>query len=272
MVIRRALLAGVAAGALITYAKAADMPLKAARAPGPSVFAWNGFYAGLFMGAGVMDQPDGSATMQRFTGAAPGTAHPLQAGDLSGSGDKFPLGGVTFGYNRQIGRYVWGLETDIAASKTNHSAVSLAEGPITYTVAGEAGYRWLGTLRARFGYLYTPATLLYITGGLAFADIQHSFTQTAVGPGPVGSFTFVSQDNGWKAGWVVGAGFEQKIDSRWSLKAEYQYVHFDSDASGTTLIQFNPGKGGNAGVFAVSSNDLSAHTARLGLNYAFWMP
>src|SRR5437016_1237988 len=80
---------------------------------------------------------------------------------------------------------------------------------------------WLGTDRARIGFLIWPTFLAYGTGGLAYGQTRASvaIAQTVVFPGffQLPSFgTF----NHTLAGWTAGGGVEWLFSPNWSLKVE----------------------------------------------------
>lgn len=78
----------------------------------------------------------------------------------------------------------------------------------------------LSTMRGRVGYLVTPNTLVFGTGGAAFA--QADFTVSASG----GANTVTTQSTTLR-GVAFGAGFEHAFSPRMSFKADYLYVDFD---------------------------------------------
>jgi outer membrane immunogenic protein len=269
----KSLLGGVSVAALSCSAFAADMAVKApppmAAAP---AFSWTGAYFGIHAGGDWAADPDGTVSFQRFTGGPPGvgTPHPLQSTALNSEWGGF-VGGQ-LGYNWQLQQsWVVGLETDFAfASLTKSPGVTLAEGPITDTVTSTRGLDWYGTVRGRVGYLYNPQVLAYATGGLVYGRTRNDFTQSIVGPGPVGFFTLSNTAPSMSTGWTIGGGIEYAIDAKWSVKLEYDYLQFNDGVSSTTLIAFNPGKGGNQGLFNVQAANNSAHTVQVGFNYHFW--
>jgi len=123
-----------------------------------------------------------------------------------------PIGGVQIGYNWQFSPLiVVGFEADIQgaaitsdrAGNTGSSTESFAgtstfTKTVTTTTSAEAlavsftnaaisasGFNsvtadvnWLGTVRARLGYLVTPNLLLYATGGLAYGGVSASTSLT----------------------------------------------------------------------------------------------
>jgi outer membrane immunogenic protein len=132
---------------------------------------------------------------------------------------------------------------------------------------------WLATARARIGFTPQPSLLVYVTGGLALTKLRvsNSFSDNAPEEGVGGS----SADE-IKAGWTVGGGAEFMLTRNWSLKAEYMYLDFGS-VSTAGSITCGPAQAAACAAFdpAVtpspfsSSADLTAHTARVGLNYRF---
>ncbi len=119
-----------------------------------------------------------------------------------------------------------------------------------YLAQANADIDWFSTLRGRVGYAAGP-TLLYVTGGLAFADVDYSVSGTN------GPTSFAMSNGSIETGYTVGGGLEWAFAPNWSLKSEYLYV----DLGDQTVT--SPG-----GTFR-SSTDLDFHTVRAGLNYRF---
>ena len=82
-------------------------------------------------------------------------------------------------------------------------------------------FNFLGTARARVGYA-AERTLIYVTGGAAFGNIQ-------TGLNPPATF-----DSTTRVGWAAGAGLEYAFSGNWSAKAEYLFVDLGT-ASCTTV-------------------------------------
>jgi outer membrane immunogenic protein len=123
---------------------------------------------------------------------------------------------------------------------------------------------WLATFRARLGYLVTPSTLVYVTGGGAVTNLQASFAFTdSFGASESGAF------NTTKLGWTAGGGVEWVMSGGWSAKAEYLFVSFPTVT--TTSTNLMVGGPVPADVFTHTA-DLDAHIVRLGLNYKFGGP
>jgi outer membrane immunogenic protein len=291
---KKILLAGVCA-ALITATPslAADMAVKAPPVVAP-VASWTGFYVG---GNGGYGFGSDSGTEYAVSGAAfprltPGT--PLYGGlqpfKLDPQGG---LIGVQAGYNWQSSaNWVLGIEADIQASdiSANASCILACGTPLVTAptpailsrfpvLFSDNSYSekldWFGTVRGRVGYTNGPG-LFYLTGGLAYGDVERSGSVTGATQNPNGTtrntFTGFYGVSSTKVGWTVGAGGELKIasDPNWSVKAEYLYVDLGSNSDTFNTI-FQPGGVPAAGVAATRTDTSSNHEniLRIGLNYHF---
>ncbi len=100
------------------------------------------------------------------------------------------------------------------------------------TTSLESSIQWFGTLRGRAGYVVHDNLLLYATGGLAYAKVNHTLSDDCVGCGTPPGLNFgpFSQSNKHtKVGWTVGGGAELLHDSNWLLRAEALYVDLGSE-------------------------------------------
>lgn len=260
-------LSGVSVAALSCSAFAADLPTKAPPMAAQPAISWTGAYVGVHAGGEWADDPNATVSFQRFTGGGAGTGHGLQSTAQNSVWSGFVGGQI--GYNWQLQQsWVVGLEADFSfASNTNGGGVVLAEGPVTDTVNSTRGLDWFGTVRGRVGYLFTPLVLTYATGGLVYGHTRNDFSQAITGPGPVGAFALASTAPSTSTGWTAGGGVEYKIDQKWSVKFEYEYLAFNDGVSNTTLIVFN---GGQRAPFAVQAAKNSANSVQVGLNYHPW--
>ena len=183
----------VAAVAIIgTPAFAADMALRARPQPpalAPVYSTWNGFYLGVnagyswsHNGVDTTASPGPFDVLNDFGGES-NVAAALATTSLGPKQRGF-TGGGQIGYNWQFTpQWVGGLEADIQGlSHSNDTAsITSASGvpgfPLetfvsTTTVTNRVD--WLGTVRARLGYLVTPTLLAYGTGGLAYGKVEGS--------------------------------------------------------------------------------------------------
>jgi outer membrane immunogenic protein len=175
------------------------------------------------------------------------------------------------GCNYQFGAWVIGFEGD--GSATNKSGQSSnSAGTVWNTATGpvvlgnsfqEMQERWLVTARGKLGWTVWDKTMIYVTGGGAWAKIDSSsfFGNLAFGArGGLQSDT--------RSGWTVGAGAEYALGYGWSVKGEYLYVDF---GSWTTFSQCPTATNGClVGGSTNESVNLKDHIFRAGMNYRFW--
>jgi len=241
-------------------AAAADLPARGpAPAPAPVFVAagWTGFYAGLNVGYGCCgDDQMGVRGPVTFGNGW------FNEGQLAPKGI---FGGVQLGYNWQRGNLVYGLEADFQVSGMKRSATSLASvadvGSGVVDIFGNNKVQWFGSVRPRVGFLVSPNTLLYGTGGLGVMNSKYSvFGIDAAG------INGLMASNSTKIGWVLGAGIEHKFNANWSAKLEYQYHNYgrkNLDASFLTALGVSTGERGR------TNPTPNFHTVRIGLNYHF---
>lgn len=219
-----------------SVAFAADLPSKKEPVVAPVVVPmWSGFYAGLNAGYnwGTNSNQSGIAYVY---GGDPVVPKPGAGASVSGPATVTQsgfIGGAQFGYNYQYGsRIVIGLETDISGTSTRGSQrsrgyASLNDGNSIGSTGVVGGLDYLGTVRGRVGYLWTPALLTYGTAGFAYGGAWGNVTQTAVRtqPGVAGSnmYSGYGQQNQLLTGWTAGAGAEWMFMPNWSVKAEALY-------------------------------------------------
>ena len=118
----------------------------------------------------------------------------------------------------QHGSFVYGVEGDwswLGAKATNDTFSPLGDGGVVTSL----DVSWLATVRGRAG-LALDATLLYVTGGVAFGKVKNSVVGL-FGDGSVFS-SFVQDDT--KVGWTAGVGVEHMFSPHWTARAEFRYV------------------------------------------------
>jgi outer membrane immunogenic protein len=242
---------GIVAAAM-TAASAADlrMPVKAPPAA-VAVYNWTGFYIGGNIGyswgnASTDGTVSGSQNVSTFRTAGQNltssttTAIGPLGFDIGRANVNGVIGGGQIGYNWQLSSWVLGLEADIQGSgergsSTGCSAAGCPAGSAFLSI--DQRLQWFGTVRGRVGILPTERVLLYATGGLAYGQLDTTFTAGLNGTGNAAAVGSSST----RAGWTVGAGVEAAIDPHWSIKLEYLYVD---------LGRF--GNGGASGSFATN--------------------
>src|SRR5271166_6302882 len=227
-------LRGVAIAALTAAttmaAQAADLPTrKEAPAPVfvPPPFTWTGFYIG--GNAGGIWGSGGNASTTVFANGFPFLVTNFPNGNLGNSNSGF-IGGGQAGYNWQTGAFVLGVETDFDGSSLSRSRNIIGPtfidpingGSDFFTANGKISLDWLGSTRARVGWVATPDNrlLIYGTGGVAYGSgSAHLNIYDAL--------------NGWgwntnsnskeRSGWTIGGGVEYAWTNNITFGAEYLY-------------------------------------------------
>ncbi len=272
---------------------ASTLSARAQSAPPPAL--WQGFYVGLNAGYtwSASDSLTTDATTIRclsFGGACnPGTVGlALATGSALGATGVWParadgfIGGGQIGRNWQFGSFVAGVETDIqgvagGGASTNGFSVVPVQAPVGGVVltglSASTQLDYLGTLRARFGFLVTPTFMVYGTAGMAYggvsanASMVQTFAPPFLGSPPAfggGSFSDTL------VGWTAGGGGEWMFAPRWSAKVEYLY--YDLGAAAFTFpvaLQFNPDGEVSFLNLVRARPRFDGHIVRLGVNYHF---
>jgi outer membrane immunogenic protein len=256
------LLAGIAAASFSQTSSAADMAIKAAPAIAP-VASWTGLYLGVHGGAAWQSAPNWSAVDPN------GLTLPAT---LTGSTNLGAVGGIQGGYNWQFApAWVVGVEGDISwASLGDHRTVNpilLANGtPIPGSSQQmSANTQWLASARGKFGYAAWNNTLLYVTGGAAWANIEYNTHGTAPGVGVTQTNDFSATTT--KAGWVLGGGAEWMATPNILLRAEYLYYNINGSQTGVSpIVPAIPGV-----PFAPTQtwNSFNVQVARVAVSYKF---
>jgi outer membrane immunogenic protein len=247
----RSLFATIATTVTLTAAPvlAADMrmPVKAPPAPAVTMYSWTGCYIGGHVG--------GAFGRHKFRDRVTGSIidFPDHDHDLDGF-----IAGGQIGCNFWQGdRWVFGIEGQ--ASWADFDNGRDFAGP--FTTGDVMHFRTennvIGSIAARFGYAFgaTGQTLWFVKGGAAFAHHGH------VAHINTGGATFVihETDKDLRWGWMVGTGIEQALSGNWSIKAEYNFNHFQRR-------DFDLCLGGVCESFDAKHH---MHVVKVGINYRF---
>jgi outer membrane immunogenic protein len=169
--------------------------------------------------------------------------------------------GPFVGYRLQFGGWVVGIEGDWSyknaeSSLAQSSVTSINVAPSSSTFfspvnavrtdsfAGSVKQKSDSSIRARVGWLVTPWSLLYVTGGVAFGEISGSFAYTGTlytcgsqsasvsactgssSPISTATATTAVSWNDTRVGSTVGAGWESELFPGWKWRAEYRWTDF----------------------------------------------
>jgi outer membrane immunogenic protein len=262
-------------GAPAAFAAERAVPAYAPPPPPAPVYTWSGCYAGANAGYSNGRSTQTTVANSVLTGGGLGVPAPAPlalagggviapvpagtsiAGDLNLSGF---IGGFQGGCNYQFGQWVVGAEVDGMAN--NKEGQNFEVGLVPFLGNGRANWvsqtqeRWLVTARGKLGMTWWDKSMVYVTGGAAWAKIDTSEfligAQTGTG----------HQESNTRTGWTVGAGYEYALGYGWSIKGEYLYVKFDDY---TTFTQ--PPFGGAGLNIAPRTNKLNDNIFRAGMNY-----
>ena len=239
-------------------ANAAALPTKAFVPPRSPCAQFGGWYAGGQVGWAHYDHTwndrDNWTGEQDDTFTRP-NVHATESGFI---------GGVQGGYNLQSNCTVFGIEADYNWASINASTFETdgSGGTDLDSLSVSSRLRGLGTIRARTG-IVVDNLLLYVTGGLAFADFRRSYTLTDADD-PV-SETFAYNSNRW--GWTAGIGTEWAWTNNWSIKSEVLYARFGKDER--TFSCTNPDFCTEGPESKRFDHHDSLWTTRIGINYRF---
>jgi outer membrane immunogenic protein len=238
---KRILLASTTLVAMSTVALGADMAVRKApaRIVAPAT-SWTGFYIGAQAG-GVWSDASLSGAYTDGIGSS--------AWSSSQSWTSALIGGFA-GYDLQVGQYVVGIEGDINA-RPGHGTGSL---PSVFGIGVTNGWvskaRSDASIRARLGVLATDQFLLYLTGGVAFANFKLSNPNVASENDVYWGTRNIY--GGSRTGWTFGGGGQYAIAPHWSVRVEYRHTDFGTKSGSGT---FDFGKGGPGSFRAKITDD-----------------
>ena len=262
-------------------------------------YSWTGVYIGVNGGYGRSNsEVDVSSTVTSCltfppcpaANSALGRASVAAIPPVFATNPKGGIAGGQIGFNYQAGAWLVGLEADLAWSgmKGTNAQTGLAfVGPplptATISAAAAADQRLndFGTIRGRLGFLPVNPLLVYVTGGLAFAEMK-SNTTVAEACNPTlatcgGSFlpVIVSISRA-RIGATVGGGLEYAFAPGWSLRGEYLYFNLGSTYSLAPLNLMSTAAAPSAALVTAvvqsSTTEFSGSIVRAGLNYKFYSP
>ncbi len=254
-------------------------------APAHAQDAFDGFYAGVAIGYDIQaGDGDESITFDRGSNGSFGEtvttsagANAFSPGFCGGAATSTAntnctpdSDGVTFqgrfGYDSQMGKLVVGLVGEVGTADVRDAVSAFSTTPAFYYMEREIDYT--AALRLRGGYTVTPTTLLYATGGVAYAKLNQSFETSNT----ANAFQVIADDNAW--GYQLGGGIEQKIGERFSLGVEYLYTGYNDD---NTLIRVTQGTAGATNPFVLAggvdfkrqNDDFNLQTVKAVATYRF---
>lgn len=248
---------------------------------------WTGFHVGLNAGgAWAASTATNFGSTPFFINGADNVAWAVGAaaagsGVLSTNGAGF-IGGGQLGYDWQFaGGFLAGFETDVqgvAGANNSAGSVTLTPTPLAAqglnfltSVSAARSLDFLGTARARLGYLITPTLLAYATGGLAYGQATSTTSFFQHVPNDTPGFLLLGASRGrysqTRVGWTAGGGLEWMFWPQWSAKFEYLFydlgaasypVAITGDWQLTNLLAANATQ---------ARTRFDGHVVRVGVNY-----
>jgi opacity protein-like surface antigen len=237
---------------------AADIAVVPKAAPA-IIRSWTGFYLGVHGGYGWGNN-DFSVVVLNFD--------PLPPLAVSGIKSQGAVFGGQAGYNWQYGRVVAGVELDFSGVDIKGSSAASVTVPPAVAVASRTDeIKYLGTARARLGWLPTDSVLLYGTAGLGWERVDQALTQTqstVVGGVPIlQSITLRTPFD--RFGWVAGAGAEVALwNTNWVGRIEYLHYDFGTIEETSRFVTTTPG-----GSTFDRAGRQTVEAVRAGLSYKF---
>jgi outer membrane immunogenic protein len=241
----------VAGSLFVPTANAADIPVKAGRAPASSAFNWSGCYAGAYVGGAWAAQSATATDLDGYNAAGDSWSY-----RPNGS----VIGGGTLGCNYTVSpAWVVGIEGEAGYLHVKGSAVDPASPfiPLDTEALTRIG-DWYGVVAGRVGYTW-DSWMLYGKVGVAISNVAYGVSDT----NPIGGNTINTRKSSTQAALAVGAGLEYALAKSWTVKAEYLYMDFtasDNTCGAATI---------GGGTFCWSNDFRGVHMAKIGINYLF---
>jgi outer membrane immunogenic protein len=233
-------LAGVGA------ASAADMAVKARPVP-VAIFSWTGCYIGV-SGGGKWARAQESAVIPSVLTV------PTTTISYTNEPSTWLLGGQV-GCNTQSGNWVFGVEADAHAQRWSGLRTLGAGVPPPFVVGDQFGLSsdWQASVRGRIGYAM-DRTLFYVTGGVAFTEIQ-SYSNWIPFQGQVLFPGTIAYDRQIAFGGTIGAGLEYAWTNNFTVGVEGRYTWYGTERLGAGPVAILP-------VFGAAVTFLNANTYR----------
>lgn len=183
---------------------------------------WTGLYAGVVAGTAISD---GTAQRTDYQGAllTLDVANGLFPDSIAAAPSGV-VGGLTLGYNQQVGQFIGAVETDMMFTNTSivnrfsrvdPNPVAPFTGVNTNT-SYQTTFGAIATARARGGIVFDD-TMIFVTAGIAAGTVKNKFTLD------LPELAYSSPDwsvEGVRAGFTVGVGMEKRIGDNVGVKLE----------------------------------------------------
>lgn len=176
---------------------------------------------------------------------------------------------VRVGYDvRSAGsNFVFGALLEASKEEGVDATSGFSTTPASYTLFRQIDYAL--SLRARAGFVMGENVLLYGTGGISYAKIDHAFDTSNT----ANSFDDVN-DGDMQWGYQAGGGVEFMLSEGFSLGLEYLYHNYKDDdyyvaVGAGSAPPTNPFLLVSGGTNLQSSNNFDFHTIRASVGFHF---
>jgi outer membrane immunogenic protein len=184
-------------------------------------------------------------------------------------------GGGFLGYRIQFGSMVVGIEGDANAKSISNSYAAYDSNVFrAESFNGTVKQGADGSIRGRLGFLVTPWTLVYGTGGVAFGSVSGSFSYAAheidgfcgiVCASAAGAGSWSTT----RTGATGGAGVETLITQALTLRLEYRYTDLGRFSENVAVHTICGTTCGSPSSNALINLHPTSQAVRLGVGYNF---
>ncbi|WFU39695.1 outer membrane beta-barrel protein [Bradyrhizobium sp. CB82] len=219
----------------------------------PAVWNWSGGYIGGHLGGGYGQTSFSNPYGPSIYGGVVDTPVFLAGGQV--------------GYNWQKNGWVFGVELDASGAVSDGTNTCLAASGFVVSANCKASPSVFATATGRVGYAFGALgrTLAYLKGGVAWQNNRGDILNNNEFEGRWRQEK-AHFDYG-RFGGIIGLGVEQALTPAWSVKAEYDYLHFGGPSVATpSTLQYPP-----FAILPPNTTSLSSdyHIGKIGLNYHF---
>jgi outer membrane immunogenic protein len=192
-------------------------------------------------------------------------------------------GGVFLGYRVQFGSVVAGIEGDFNAKNATAAYTAADTNRFrTETFTASASQGWDSSIRGRLGWLVTPSTMIYGTGGVAFGRVTGTFNYAANQIDGCGASdspcAYVNGGGIWstvRTGATGGGGVETLFSTgigpapSFTLRLEYRYTDLGNFSENVPLRTFCNGTCTSPSSNALINLHPTFQTVTVGLGFNF---
>lgn len=265
----------IAACSVTSYA--ADLPSRSAPVLAPAPLSipdtWSGAFVGLSLGGALFDNRSSSyGSVQYYNNV---NIYGEGTGSFSNRNSKI-LGAVQLGFNYKIDSFVLGAFSDVHISSVSSASstpvrswcnTNFNSNCVNSLYSTLSSFNRIGpsyNIGARGGILLSDSLLVYALAGYSGANVK-SGVSIRVSNYQTGDSVTTNGD-GWRSGFIVGAGIESKLTDDISIKAEYRYADY-----GKMKIGYNSGSALDPHYYVTQqSARLSVSSVVASLSYKFW--